>query len=179
MTRRAAGSCVSTLGAIATALLLSVAPAGAREGVGLVGQLTIPGDTISSFDISYVDDDLGIYLLADRTNKAIDVVDVAGNQVIGQLASPTAPFQGFTGNNNTSGPDGVITVDHSQVWAGDGDSTIKVFDAFSGSLITVIKTGGTSRADELCWDPKDHLVMMANDADTPPFVTLISTADFS
>jgi hypothetical protein len=43
----------------------------------------------------------------------------------------------------------------------------------------VINTGGTKQADELCPDPRDNLVLMANDADSPPFVTLISTVTYS
>jgi hypothetical protein len=74
----------------------------------------------------------------------------------------------------------VITVNHREIWAGDGDSTIKVIDLFSGKTTHVINTGGKFRADELCLDPRDHLVLMANDAETPfPFVTLISTDSYS
>jgi hypothetical protein len=48
-------------------------------------------------------------------------------------------------------------------------------------LVThVIPTGGFARADELCYDSKDHLIQIANDAeaDSPfgtPFITWIST----
>jgi hypothetical protein len=34
---------------------------------------------------------------------------------------------------------------------------------------------GENRADELAYDPQDHLILIANDADDPPFLTLIST----
>ena len=38
-------------------------------------------------------------------------------------------------------------------------------------------TGGNNRADELAYDPLHHIVLIANDRDTPaPFVTFISTA---
>jgi hypothetical protein len=74
----------------------------------------------------------------------------------------------------------VITVNHREIWAGDGNSTIKVIDLFSGKTTHVINTGGVKRADELCFDPRDQLVVMANDAETPfPFVTLISTLNYS
>src|SRR5690242_16447219 len=78
---------------------------------------------LASFDISYVDPVLGVYILGDRSNKAVDVVDTE-NLTITQLHA-TPPFAGATGNNDTSGPDGVLIVRHREVWAGDGNSTVK------------------------------------------------------
>src|SRR6266436_3354204 len=143
-------------------------------------QITLPSpQNITRFDISFVDPVIGQYFLADRTNKAVDVVDTATNTLVTQLKA-TPPFAGFTGNNDTSGPDGVITVGHKEVWAGDGNSTIKVISLLTGATTHVINTGGKNRADELCLDPRDKLVLMANDAETPfPFVTLISTETYS
>jgi hypothetical protein len=172
---------------VATAALLLVGNAAAQtpsdEVFTATSVITLPsGQKITAFDISFVDPGLGVYLLADRTNKSVDVIDTTDNTVTVQLTSnkcPTAatpcPFAGATGNNDTSGPDGVLIIG-KEVWAGDGDSTIKVINLISGVTTDVIKTGGKKRADELCFDPDDQLVMMANDAETPfPFVTLIST----
>ena len=77
------------------------------------------------------------------------------------------------------------------IWVGDGPrsgctaalaaalsttcSTLKILSYPSGNLIDNIPTGGVARADELCYDPADHIVMIANDADSPPFVTFVST----
>lgn len=141
-------------------------------------QVTLPnGQVISKFDISFVDPVLGSYYLADRSNKAVDVIDTSTNALSVQLLGP---FQGFTGNNDTSGPNGVLTVNHQELWAGDGDSTVKVIDLATQTTTHVIPTGGVNRADELCWDPRDHLVLMANDAESPaPFVSFISTDTYS
>src|SRR5207245_2381739 len=129
---------------------------------------------IISFDISFVDPNINLYFLADRTNRAVDVADTNTNTLQARLrANP--PFVGSTGNNDTSGPDGVITVNSQELWAGDGNSTIKVIDLFSRQTTHVINTGGVNRADELCVDPTHGVVLMANDADSPPFVTFIST----
>jgi hypothetical protein len=38
-----------------------------------------------------------------------------------------------------------------------------------------ISTGGTNRADELAYDTKDQLLVVANDADATPFFTFIDT----
>jgi hypothetical protein len=92
----------------------------------------------------------------------------------------TPAFAGATPSNNNAGPDGVLVVNHREVWAGDGPSQVKVIDLFSQKTTQVISTGGVNRADELCFDPRDQLVMIANDAETPfPFVTFISTVNYS
>src|SRR5205807_2450147 len=61
------------------------------------------------FDISWVDPDTQLYYLADRSNAAIDVIDARRDVFVGQI-KPTGKqaFKGFTGNNNTSGPNGVV-----------------------------------------------------------------------
>ena len=71
-----------------------------------------------------------------------------------------------------------LIVGHHEVWAGDGTSTVKVIDLFSQKLTHTISTGGANRADELCLDPRHHLVMVANNADFPPFASIISTAAY-
>src|SRR4029079_10332744 len=139
--------------------------------------ITLPnGQLIEAFDISWVDAKLGLYLLADRTNKAVDVVDTHNNSLVKQLTAGFAGAQG--GDNDIAGPNGIITIG-TQVWAGDGDSTVKIVDLQTGNLVVPpISTGGTKRADELCHDPKRGLVLIANDADSPPFVSFISTASY-
>jgi hypothetical protein len=130
---------------------------------------------IVSFDISFVDPVLKLYILGDRTNKAVDVVDTTSNAIVGQVGKGS--FTGATGNNNTSGPDGVVFVDHKEIWAGDGNSTVKMFAWPSGALVVPpLSTGGANRVDEMCYDPRDHLVLMANNAETPfPFATLVDS----
>jgi hypothetical protein len=168
----------------AAALLLggNAAWAAADEIYSARTQITLPGQKITSFDISFVDPVIGLYFLADRTNNAVDELDTTINDSLVQLGKGL--FTGVattcaTGNvNDCSGPDGVVTVNHREVWAGDGNSTIKVIDLFTQTLKTTINTGGKFRADELCFDPRDQLVLMANDADSPPFVTIISTKSY-
>ncbi len=109
----------------------------------------------------------------------IDVVQTSNNHFQVQLTA-NPPFTGATGNNDTSGPDGVITVRHQETWNGDGGSTIKVINLFNRQTTHVINTGGKNRADELCLDPRDNVVLMANNAESPfPFVTFISTTTYN
>src|SRR5207247_3364842 len=65
--------------------------------------------------------------------------------------------------------------DRGEIWAGDGNSTVKVIDLRTDSIVKTVSTGGTARADEIAYDQKDKLILIANDADTPPFATLIDT----
>src|SRR5229473_4330736 len=133
------------------------------------------GQKIVTFDISFVDPVLKLYILGDRTNKAVDVVDTTSNAIVGQVGKGS--FTGATGNNDTSGPDGVLIVEKKENWAGDGNSTVKIFAWPSGTLVVPpLSTGGSKRVDEMCYDPRDHLVLMANNAETPfPFATLVDS----
>lgn len=82
----------------AAAMLLggNAAWAAADEIYSARTQVTLPGgQVITSFDISFVDPVIGLYLLGDRTNKAVDVIDTTTNTVLVQLTA-TPPFAGAT-----------------------------------------------------------------------------------
>jgi DNA-binding beta-propeller fold protein YncE len=139
-----------------------------------IALVTIPGAPLNSFDISWVDRSSQTYYLADRSNKGIDIIDATSNTFVSRIGG----FVGFTGNNDTSGPDGVVVVHpRHELWVGDGDSTVKVIDLGTGLIVQSISTGGTKRADELAFDQKDDVILVANDADDIPFVTFISVPD--
>ena len=143
--------------------------------------IPVPGG-LTSFDISWVDTSTDRYYLADRasTKKGsgrIDVVDAQKNTLLYTIPTSSAEI-GFAGNQpaGTGGPNGVIAIPQlNQLYVGDGDSTVKVVDLDARAVVAVISTGGTKRADELAYDPLDHIVMIANASDTPPFLTFIST----
>src|SRR5258708_21432448 len=160
-------------------LLSGGAASAADEVFKATTAITLPaGQKVVSFDISFVDPVIGLYILGDRTNKAVDVIDTETNTVLVQLGKGS--FTGATGNNDTSGPDGVLVVRHREVWAGDGDSTFKVIDLFSQAITHTVSTGGSKRVDEMCHDPRNQLVLMANNAETPfPFASLVSTKTYA
>jgi len=150
-----------------------------------VATIKIPGNPLTAFDISFVDRILPLYYLADRSNASLDIIDTRNNTVLKQVG-------GFVGvrndpttmkvSNDISGPDGVQKVGLSEVWVGDGDSSVKVVDLFSMSVVAKISTtldGHTAdqdkRADEMAYDPRDHILVVANNAAKPPFITMIST----
>ena len=147
----------------AAALLLGAACSSAlAAGVQRVDTLRVPGEPLSSFDIGIVND-AGIYALADRSNKGVDLIEAATGKFVGRVT-------GFTGFNKAAGssaggPDGLVAVGTDQLWAGDGDSTVKVIDLKSRAIIHTIATGGSKRVDEMAYDPTDHLVIVVNNAE--------------
>jgi DNA-binding beta-propeller fold protein YncE len=134
-----------------------------------LAKIAIPGKALRSFDIGWVDPAMARYYLADRSNASIDVVDTTENSVVKQISG----FKGFTGNNDTSGPNGVVPVSRRELWVGDGDSLVQVVDVPTGSIMATISTGGKDRADELAFDSQRGLIVIANDADDPPFLSFI------
>jgi hypothetical protein len=154
------------------------------EVFGVNSVISLPGgQQLGSFDISFVDPASGLYLLADRTNKSIDVITTSTNQVTTQFKPG---FVGATGNNDTSGPNGVLVANGNQVWVGDGNSLVWVLDLHTGTVLTkpistaLPGTTDPTRADELCHDAVNKIILMANDASSPsPFVTFISSSSFN
>jgi hypothetical protein len=124
-----------------------------------------------SFDIGYVE--AGKYFLADRNNKAVDVVDTKSNTLIAQIPGP---FTGAGATTDESGPDGIVGITGTHtIYVGDVDS-IKVIDTDAQKTVkTIAISNSGSRVDEGCYDPDDHLAMYASPGDTPPFATFVST----
>ena len=137
----------------------------------------IPGDPLRSYDISWVNPDRAEYYLADRSNASIDIIDTQHNTFKRQLPGFIGVVLNATKtavDNNHSGPDGVVT--HGRwLYAGDGDSTLKVFDLdapTASALKQTISTGGTTRVDEMALTADGKLLFAANNAEDPPFGTL-------
>src|SRR3981189_2470845 len=114
--------------------------------------IQIPGNPPASFDISFVNPNRAEYYLADRSNAGIDVINT-------QNLTFKRTIHGFVGivlnrsggvNNNKSGPDGVVAHGH-WLYAGDGDSTLKVIDLNDvvNPIKASISTGGFFRLDEM------------------------------
>jgi DNA-binding beta-propeller fold protein YncE len=161
---------------------LSVSLAHAADQTFRAADVFIQGQPLASADIVWPDASLHQVYVANRSNKGIDIFDTQTNTFV-----KTIP--GFVGvvlkadgtvNNDASGPNGVlVSQSGKELYAGDGDSTVKVIDLEAGGVVATIPTGGQNRADELAYDPQDQLILIANDADDPPFLTFISTASRS
>jgi DNA-binding beta-propeller fold protein YncE len=63
----------------------------------------------------------------------------------------------------------------NELWVGDANSFVEVIDLKTRTIVADIPTNGKGRADELAYDPVDHLILVANDREATPFVTFIST----
>ncbi len=164
--------------ALAVGLCTSVALAWDDDGdhrssgaVKLLTTIPIPGTAMKTFDISWVDGKTRRYFLADRSNKAIDVIDTRTNTVVDQIPA-TPPFAGASGNNDTSGPNGVV-VSGRWLFASDYPSRVVTIDLNTKKTVADLSTGGENRADEMAYDAKDGLLLAVNNADNPPFATLI------
>src|SRR5579864_3512343 len=138
--------------------------------------IAIPGNPIRSFDISWVNPDRAEYYIADRSNKGIDIIDTRHNvfkKTIGGFVGIKLNGAGTAVDNNHSGPDGVTS--HSRwLYAGDGDSTLKVIDLETGKIVATLSTGGTTRVDEMALTPDGKMLLVANNAEDPPYATLFA-----
>ncbi len=149
----------------------------------LVDKIDVGGAGLGAFDISFDDPKIDLYVLADRTNGSVDFFDASDDTFTGRVGG----FQGVvlnangTANNGLSGPDGVVIINHNEVWAGDGNSTLKVISIAQFAVTDTIPiTDPTNpsvkmRVDEMAWDATDHIMAAANNANTPPFITMINT----
>jgi len=144
-----------------------------------VTAIQIPGNPVTSFDISWVDPNRAEYYLADRSNAAIDIVDTSTNkfkkQIGGFVGAKVGNATANTLNNNISGPDGVVQFS-KWLYAGDGNSTLKVIDLNAGTIVQSVPTGGSTRVDEMALTGPNffmgQLLLAANNAEDPPFATL-------
>ena len=181
-TRLAAMLAASTLFGV-----LSLAPSGAVLGdegerntaIKLLTTVPYPADLqpLRAFDISWVDADTQLYYLGDRSNASVDVVDVKHNRFVKTIK---AGFKGVVfnaagaANNDKSGPNGVV-VSGNWLFVTDAPSRVVAIDLTTDTKVSEVSTGGAPdlRADELAYDARDGLILAVNNADEPPFASLI------
>jgi len=138
-----------------------------------------PGGAFTSFDISYFDPVTRNDYVADRSNASVDIFSGSTLTFLGRATG----FTGQAATTSTSGADGVLTVTSGGVttlYAGDGNSTLKVFNATNPaapSLLQSISTGGSFRVDEMAYSPITHQILAANNADAPAFANTFSTTN--
>src|SRR6266513_4358000 len=144
----------------------------------------IPGNPLLSYDISWVNPHRAEYYLGDRSNSGIDIIDTQSLTFKRRLGG-TGVFTGVvlrangTVNNDKSGPDGVAS--HGRwLYAGDGDSTLKVFDLdapTASALKETVPSGvpDDNRLDEMALTTDGEFLLTVNNAAEPlPFATLFA-----
>jgi len=159
-----------------------------KTPVGLIGVIPVPGNPITSADIAWLDTGTERYYVADRSNFGVDIIDAENGLYEARVTGMAGPLTsgGGTASTNGGGPNGVLVTPKRQLWAGDGNSITQVADVnpdsptYLESLSPPISTaipacdGGTptshycGRADELGYDPIDHLILIANNAPLSP-----------
>src|SRR5215470_1137654 len=177
---------VSVLTAVVVAVLLPVGNAAWAGAIRPLKMVPIPVTAVNntaggmySFDISWVDQSTQTYFLADRSNRVVDVVDAQAGAFLGQI-SANPPFRGFlpcsppAGANDCAGPNGVVAA-FPWLFVTDAGSRVVTIDVRTGATVAdvVTKAGDVTRADELAFDDQDGLLLVINNASTPPFGTLI------
>lgn len=180
------------LAALAVALVLGVSTRtrvhaspkpSAKKPVKLLGGILLPGNPLR-FDISWVDQANGRYYLAEAGNAAVEVIDAEHDLFLGRITGfhglglPDDPCGAIEG----MGPNGIVVTPNNQLWADDAHGTVKVFDMAKAeppftnvSPIATISTGAHCRADEIGFDPKDHIIMVGNPEEKPPYAAIISS----
>jgi hypothetical protein len=147
-----------------------------------IAAIGVPGTSEATpfvaFDQAKVDVRLQLLFVSSRSTKAVAIFDALTDRKVGE----TAPiFAGVGIDSPHSGPDGNVVAGHF-LFAGDYPSVVRIFD-LSKSIssppeVAEVPTGGMFRADEMDYDPVDHVVMVSNGDSLPAFVTIISTETF-
>jgi hypothetical protein len=171
---------LSTVTLIGLAIAALASPASAST-YSLLTTIALPttvantqlGGAFTSFDLSYIDPTTQRDYVTDRSNAVVDIISTSTFSVLGQAGG----FTGQQATTSTSGPNGVVAIG-SSLFAGNGNSTVLSFNVSNPAaptpLLSPIATGGTFRADEMAYSPTFNSILVANNADTPPFATLFN-----
>ena len=186
----------------AVSAALALAYCGGSDNVNPSHTMSVPGISsavVYSFDLGAVDPATDIYYVTDRTNKAIDVVNLktggisqfkqsfAGcNSTVGTTTANPVPMPGcntisgvWTVNNDASGPDGLDIVGNA-LFVGDVNA-LWVLNKTTGAKlfkITIPSSPTGLRADEGCFDPVNHLYAISTPGADNPFMTILDTTAF-
>lgn len=151
--------------------------------IKLLGAILLPGKPLR-FDISWVDQKTGRYYLAEAGNAAVDVFDAENDLYLGRITGFHGPGSqgGPCGIIEGMGPNGVLVTPDEHLWADDAPGRVMVFDLSHAQPpfrnlrpVATISTGAKCRADEIGYDPKDHVMVVGNPEEKPPFAVVISS----
>ena len=179
---------VSTF-AVASVLALGFAGCG-NQTVGFptvtnsyvfVQTIAIPNVPTSGWSEAYssIDAADGFYLLTDRTNAAVDVVNMATMTFV-RFAGQGS----FVGNRTTpksaAGPNDVVPIGGGNAAASDGNSNVVFVNLNTGATLGNVVVPGTgktaNRVDLIGFDGDDNILLAGNDAAQPwPVISFIST----
>jgi hypothetical protein len=105
-----------------------------QQVIAVPGYTTACLSTTCSFNISFDDPAAQQMYFADRTNKGVSVISTATNTYLGTAGGGS--FVGINAvNSNGSGPNGVLSIGGGILYAGDGNSTVKVLNASTAPAV--------------------------------------------
>src|SRR5580700_43055 len=165
-----------------------------------IATVTVPSGLVfpsGGFDISWTDSSTDRYYLADRGNSTanppvppgVDVISTKHPAFLFEIPLPNSGgtngvlvFHGSGDNNDQGNDNGLGTL----VVGGTDSNTYFVDLSLSFATPIAVSTGGKARADELAYDPKDQIILIANPDEAAakptagvPFITFISTVTHS
>src|SRR5258706_4402288 len=106
------------------------------------------------------------YYLSDRTNGGVQVISLVNNSQITIIKGFTTGLVNGSVSPPISGPAGIAVLpNRNELYAGDGDGTIKVINLLTNQIVANISMGSKTRADEIAYDPSTNtaIVTIAND----------------
>jgi hypothetical protein len=147
----------------------------------LIDVIPVPGNPVLSADIGWVDPATQRYYIANRSNLGVDIFDAVNHVWVGRVGGMAGPLAsgGGTIATNGPGPNGVLVTPDKILWAGDGNSTVQVanVDPNAPDYLDILASISTNipdcddgsahycgRADELGYDPRDRIILIANNA---------------
>ena len=175
-----AASCIAALiGAVCSAGPALADNDGHQAGaLRLLHTIPIPANlaALHGWDISWLDASTQRFYLADRSNKSVDVIDARTGTFLKAIAGDFAGVKfnaAGAANNDISGPNGVVTSGR-WLFVTDAASRVVAIDLIGDAVVSsVVTSASPNRADELAYDPASGTLLVVNNADDPPFATLI------
>lgn len=150
---------------------------------------TTASNKFSGYDLATFDPTTQLYYLTDRSNNGIDVFSSATNQFVERIGAGL--FAGTAGgNNDIAGPNGITLANVTGgklLIAGNSPSNFIAFNLDSSGLIVngMPRTTSTAvattpipqnRVDGVAYAPTTNVILAANNASDPGFLTLVDNA---
>ncbi len=131
---------------------------------------------LHGWDISWLDARTQRYYLADRSNSAVDVFDAKNGTFLKAIKGGFAGVKfnaAGAANNDISGPNGVVSSDR-WLFVTDAGSRVVTVDLHTDAVVSsVVTSPSPNRADEMAYDADSGTLLVVNNADDPPFATLV------
>ncbi len=119
----------------------------------------------------------GTYYLSDRSNAGVHVISLSNNSQTSLITGFVTGLINGSVSPSISGPNGLIVLpNRNEIYAGDGDGTIKVLDLFSNKVVANISTASKKRADEFAYDASTGTIVATNPNEKPPYVSVIDAS---